>query len=427
MISQNKESKLARTDTTNTSTITAKHRSVPLRDTITHLGRGYPDKLTLFKIPASSYWWVRYYTQGKLVKKSTKTENQKEAVKFAKEFYETILLRERNLLPVTSSPTFERCAWELIEEQQQRIDRGELNPRLNKNDESALRADILPFFTGMDVRAVNYKHLNAFIAKLSERSLSSATLKKHLNLVSKILRLAHRENLIDRLPALPKIKIQDSPRGWFSPEEYEHLKKTADILIKKKVKVRYHQITDEMKHLITFMVNTFLRPSDIKTLRHRNIEVVRGTKKYLRITTEESKTTKNSVVSMNHAVGIYEDIKKIHQLASKDDYVFLPEIKNREFALQTMRRQFDEILKDADLKHSKTGEPRTLYSLRHTALMFRLINGGDIDLLTLARNARTSVGMIDRFYGKHLNAEMNVEKIHSMKSSKTNTKRSRAN
>jgi ribosomal protein L31E len=36
-----------------------------------------------------------------------------------------------------------------------------------------------------------------------------------------------------------------------------------------------------------------------------------------------------------------------------------------------------------------------------------------MDLLTLARNARTSVDMIDRFYAKHLTAEMNVDILHS--------------
>jgi hypothetical protein len=48
--------------------------------------------------------------------------------------------------------------------------------------------------------------------------------------------------------------------------------------------------------------------------------------------------------------------------------------------------------------------------------MFRLIESQGLDLLTLARNARTSVEMIDRFYAKHLLAEMNVEKLQSQRS-----------
>jgi ribosomal protein L31E len=45
--------------------------------------------------------------------------------------------------------------------------------------------------------------------------------------------------------------------------------------------------------------------------------------------------------------------------------------------------------------------------------MLRLINGRGINLLSLARNARTSVEMIDRFYAKHLTAEMNVIDLQS--------------
>jgi hypothetical protein len=45
--------------------------------------------------------------------------------------------------------------------------------------------------------------------------------------------------------------------------------------------------------------------------------------------------------------------------------------------------------------------------------MNRLIKGDNISLLTLARSARTSVEMIDRFYAKHLTAEMNIEQLQS--------------
>ena len=59
------------------------------------------------------------------------------------------------------------------------------------------------------------------------------------------------------------------------------------------------------------------------------------------------------------------------------------------------------------------GQLRTLYSLRHTAITFRLLYGNGIDLLTLARNARTSVEMIERFYSSNLTAEMNIEMLQS--------------
>jgi hypothetical protein len=47
-----------------------RHRSVPLLDTITRIP-GYPHKLVIFKIPASSYWWVRYYAEKHIYKRTT--------------------------------------------------------------------------------------------------------------------------------------------------------------------------------------------------------------------------------------------------------------------------------------------------------------------------------------------------------------------
>jgi integrase len=399
--------------------VSNRHRSVPLQNTITKIGKGYPDKLVIFKITASPFWWVRYYTQKRIIKKSTKTENQKDAVKFAIKFYEDILLRERNLMPIGSSPSFERCSQELLAEQNQKIERGELNKKLNENDKTILKKHLNPFFKGMDIRVISYKHINAYLAECNKTyHLSPGSLKKHTNLLSKILKLAMRENLIDRMPMMPSIKLSDSPRGWFSIKEYDELRKKLQELIDKGVVVRGQQITKELSYLVTFMVNTFLRPSDLKNLRHRNIEVVENEQKYLRITTEQSKTENLPIVSMEFAINIYKDILNLRIESKKDDYVFFPNISNRDRAMKIMSSQFNEVLKYADLKNSSSGEPRTLYSLRHTAIMLRLTKGDHIDLLTLARNARTSVDMIERFYAKPLSAEMNVDKLQSMRSKK---------
>ena len=66
--------------------------------------------------------------------------------------------------------------------------------------------------------------------------------------------------------------------------------------------------------------------------------------------------------------------------------------------------------------NAANGQTRTIYSLRHTAMTFRLLYGGKIDLLTLARNARTSVQMIERFYASNLTAEMNIDLLQGKRS-----------
>ena len=56
-----------------------RHRSVPIQDTITRIP-GYPRKLVIFKIPASSYWWVRYYAESHIFKRTTKTEIKRDSI-----------------------------------------------------------------------------------------------------------------------------------------------------------------------------------------------------------------------------------------------------------------------------------------------------------------------------------------------------------
>jgi hypothetical protein len=51
--------------------------------------------------------------------------------------------------------------------------------------------------------------------------------------------------------------------------------------------------------------------------------------------------------------------------------------------------------------------------------MFRLLYGKGIDLLTLARNARTSVQMIEEFYASQLTAEMNIGLLQSRRRTAT--------
>ena len=95
--------------------------TVPIPETITKIGKGFPDKLVIFKIPSSKYWWVRYYTEGKILKKSSKTEDKRKGIEFGKKFYEQILIRQHNLLPLGSSPSFERVSRLLLTEQEQLI------------------------------------------------------------------------------------------------------------------------------------------------------------------------------------------------------------------------------------------------------------------------------------------------------------------
>jgi len=107
------------------------------------------------------------------------------------------------------------------------------------------------------------------------------------------------------------------------------------------------------------------------------------------------------------------------------DFVFAPEHPvKRAYGYTTLYRQFELILQRANLKYSDAGDVRTLYSLRHTSLMYRLMYGGEINPLKLANNARTSVEMLERFYLAQLESSDYTKDLHKKKSPKRSKKES---
>ena len=70
-----------------------------------------------------------------------------------------------------------------------------------------------------------------------------------------------------------------------------------------------------------------------------------------------------------------------------------------------LRQTFKAFLKEAKLLQCpKTGQDRTLYSLRYTYATFALVNDG-MDIHALATQMGTSIGMIERHYS-HLTPRM---------------------
>jgi hypothetical protein len=177
------------------------------------------------------------------------------------------------------------------------------------------------------------------------------------------------------------------------------------------------------------MINSFIRPSDLRVLKHKHVVRREEINSKTRVKTEwltlrhpATKTTALEVQTMPSAVEYYDGLRQLRreELAAgltssafidPDDYVFMPQFENRETAMVTLGRVFGYIIEQSGLD-KKTGKRFTLYSLRHTAIMYRLMNS-EVDSIGLAKNARTSQAVIERFYGAHLTTEQARRKLHS--------------
>jgi hypothetical protein len=80
------------------------------------------------------------------------------------------------------------------------------------------------------------------------------------------------------------------------------------------------------------------------------------------------------------------------------------------------RRLFNTILDEEKLKADRDGQARTAYSLRHTNICLRLMEGADI--YQIAKNCRTSVEMIEKFYASHIKTRLDAAAINIMRKKK---------
>ncbi len=74
------------------------------------------------------------------------------------------------------------------------------------------------------------------------------------------------------------------------------------------------------------------------------------------------------------------------------------------------RQLFNNILDETNLKFDREGQRRTAYSLRHTYICPRLMEGADI--YQIAKNCRTSVEMIEKYYASHISTNLDAAAIN---------------
>ncbi|PUE13085.1 hypothetical protein B9Z33_00835 [Limnohabitans sp. T6-20] len=334
---------------------------------------------------------------------------------------------------------FQFIAEKLLDLEWERVERGELSAGSVGIQKNRLEAHILPFFRYVAPTQVTHVDLDGFVSRLTQHQLSSTTVSQYLVLVRKLLKVAVRSGLLKEVPEFPRIKVATQPRSMLSLDEYRKLARTALKMSRSGVQApplksteghrdrfwvapRNMLLAPDMFWVIRFMVNAFVRPGDLRQLKNKHVTVVRGESVYLRLNLPETKKHDKPMVSMQAAVHVYESALRHAQAqgyGGPEDFVFLPAEKDRNYALAVLGFWFKWVMREAGLSTTdEMNRPRTLYCLRHTSIMFRLLYGQGIDMLTLARNARTSVQMIERFYASSLDGEMNVAMIQSRRPGK---------
>ncbi len=400
-------------------------------------------KVHLYKRERSRFWQCSTYMDGRNHRASTKAESLTMAKEFAREWYMAVymdasrrmqhsriskLLEKFNMAPESapsprtsrkanlSGHTFREAAEKFIAEYGI-ITQGQRNEKVAEYHALRIRVHLLPFFGEMPVEKINAGIVQEYRMKRTTEGHkgikpSRSTLKHETVTLRLVLKTAHRYGWIQQVPDISapyKTSGKVTHRAWFSPEEYKMFYEASRNRAQNPPLKRHRTVWEDLHDYILFMANTGLRPDEAARLEYRDVTVVtdQDTGERLLEIEVRGKRGVGYCKSMTGAILPFQRMQKRHPDAKPTDKIFG----------KTRNDLINQVLKDCNLKHDRDGNVRTSYSLRHTYICLRLMEGADI--YQIAKNCRTSVEMIEQFYAAHIKNTLDASAINVRKSKKS--------
>jgi integrase len=361
-------------------------------------------KVTLYKRDGR-FWQCAASVGGKQYRATTKKEELPQAEDAAEDWY--LELRGKfkrgdlgKLEEANSEKTFAVAAEQFIREFPI-ITEGQRNQQYVDGHIRRIRKYLIPFFGDKGLSKVTSGLIQEYrIDRMekckAERGKPPARNTMHQESVAlrQVLKSALRHGDLSALPDMSqpyRTNSKISHRAWFSPEEYKLLYKATRDRVENPRRKKFQADYEDLHDFVLFMVNTGLRPDEVKRIEFRDVKIVndRDSGETILEIDVRGKRGVGFCKSMPGAVHPFERIKKRRKPAPTD-LVF----PTRHHDL------FNTILGEINLKFDREGQRRTFYSLRHTYICMRLMEGADV--YQIAKNCRTSVKMIEDFYASHI-------------------------
>lgn len=394
-------------------------------------------KVHVYKRRNSRFWQCSTYLAGRNRRTSTKQESLQLAKEFAEDWYLT--LRDKNRQgELISEKTFKQAA-DQFEREYEIITEGHRSPRWVEGHKARLRLHLIPFFGNMGLSQITAGKVQEYrIHRMTPsdepnphsksnrphtgKPPSRSTLHDEIVTLRQVLKTALRHGWLAALPDLsPPYNTQSkvSHRAWFSQKEYRQLYTATRNRARKPKHPAYKWHAEQLHDYVLFMANTGLRPDEAKNLEHRDVEIVTDEwsgDKILEIEVR-GKRGVGYCMSTPGAVRPYERLRdrpkppQDNQENGEDDDTppVYPEPTDPVFPGNHIK-MFNNVLAETKLKTDRDGNRRTAYSLRHTYICFRLMEGADI--YQIAKNCRTSVEMIEKHYAAHIKTALDTAAIN---------------
>lgn len=370
----------------------------------------YGGKLHIYKRENSDYWQCSTYLAGRNHRVSTKEESLERAKDIAEDWYLGLRGKSRSG-ELKTGVSFKKAAERFLDEFEV-ITQGQRSPIYVKGHKDRIKNHLVPFFGNKVVTEITpglvqdyriHRMKNGRNGKPPARS----TLHQEIVCLRQVLQTANRHGWLPFLPNLAapyKTSGKITHRAWFSPAEYKQLYEATRDRAKSPKKPRWRTACENLHDYVLIMVNTGLRPDESLRLEYRDVAVVTDEATGERILEIEvrGKRGVGFCKSMPGAVHPFQRLQKRNEGQPKDR--LFPKFQ---------RELFNTLLDELNLKTDRDGQRRTAYSLRHTYICMRLMEGADI--YQVAKNCRTSVEMIENYYASHIKNTLDAAAINVRK------------
>ena len=366
-------------------------------------------KVHVYRRDNSSLWQCSTYLAGKNRRVSTKEDGLAKAKDFAEDWYLGLRGKARNG-EITSEKTFREAAVQ-FEREYQIITEGQRNAEYVEGHSTRLRVHLVPFFGDMGLSEITPGQVQEYRIHRHEEAVKEhgkpparSTMHQEIVVLRQTLKAAIRHRWLDRLPDLSepyRASGKISHRAWFSPEEYKKLYEATRRRARTPKNPRYKWESEQLHDYVLFMANTGLRPDEANHLEYRDVKIVEDEGSHETILEIEVRGKRG----VGYCKSTSGAVKPFQRLVERNK----PQPTDPIFP-KTHRQLFNTILDEEGLKKDREGQPRTAYSLRHTYICLRLMEGADI--YQIAKNCRTSVEMIEKYYASHLKNSLDAAAIN---------------
>ena len=231
-------------------------------------------KLTVFRRPASRFWWGGFYHKRTHHRVSTNCDDLEKAKQTATIwFYQKQAEFSLGIAPAVRQKTFSLAA-EKAMETYSKSPRSKLYVTGLKK---ILNKSVLPFMDRIALEDVNQSIWHKYKEYVADRSLSRATLHQHKMAIRVVLVEAYKRGELKSIPDFKDDVVTSkvaTPRTWFEPEEYKRLIQGAKDNIEKLKDTRWRDDAQEMLDYVEFIANTGMRVGEARNVRFCDVETI---------------------------------------------------------------------------------------------------------------------------------------------------------